>query len=259
MTFRFEHHNKILTVLECLDSDILRKGSAYFGGGTLLAFEFEEYRWSKDVDFIASVGTEGYKYLRTVVFDGGHEALFRDLSKIQVGRSTTDQYGIRMIVFVDDVPIKTEIIAETRFQLDPPRYPKWSLVPCLSFNDCFTSKLLSNSDRYADDSVEARDLIDLAILRLRSPIPQVSIDKAEKAYQVMRPLKRAVELFQGRPDYREKCFLGLQVDQAQIPKIIDGIDLLAIDLGLSYTSRVFQEQHDIFADLETQIKKREDS
>ncbi|MEH1920866.1 hypothetical protein [Nostoc sp.] len=43
-----------------------------------------------------------------MVFDGGHEALFRDLSKIQVGRSTTDQYGIRMLVFVDDVPIKTE-------------------------------------------------------------------------------------------------------------------------------------------------------
>ncbi|MEH2076597.1 MAG: hypothetical protein V7K57_19725 [Nostoc sp.] len=44
MTSRFEHHNKILTVIECLDIDILRKGSAYFGGGTLVAFEFEEYR-----------------------------------------------------------------------------------------------------------------------------------------------------------------------------------------------------------------------
>ncbi|MEH2351321.1 MAG: nucleotidyl transferase AbiEii/AbiGii toxin family protein [Nostoc sp.] len=259
MNSRFEHHNKILTVLESLDSDILRKGSAYFGGGTLLAFEFEEYRWSKDVDFISSVGTEGYKYLRTVVFEGGHEALFRDLSKIQVGRSTTDQYGIRMIVFVDDMPIKTEIIAETRFQLDPPRYPKWSLVPCLSFNDCFTSKLLSNSDRYADDSVEARDLIDLAILRLQSPIPQASIEKAEAAYQVMRPLERAIALFQQRPDYREKCFLSLQVDRYQIPKIIDGIDLLSTDLGLSPTPRTFREQHDIFADLETQFEKREDS
>lgn len=61
MTFKLEHHNKILTLLKCLDSDILMKGSAYFGGGTLLTFEFEEYRWSKDVDFIASVGTQGYK------------------------------------------------------------------------------------------------------------------------------------------------------------------------------------------------------
>ena len=248
MTFRLDHHNKILTILECLDSEVLRKGSAYFGGGTLLALDFEEYRWSKDVDFIASVSTEGYKYLRTVVFDGGHEALFSDLSKIKIGRSTTDQYGIRMIVCVNEEFIKTEIIAEIRFELDPPRYPKWSPVPCLSLNDCFTSKLLANSDRYIDNSVEARDLIDLAVLRLQFPIPQSSIDKAEKAYEVIRPLKKAIERFQEKPDYREKCFLGLQINESQIPKIIDGIDLLSIDLGLSPTPRVFREQPDIFGD-----------
>ncbi|MGI2909544.1 nucleotidyl transferase AbiEii/AbiGii toxin family protein [Tolypothrix sp. VBCCA 56010] len=248
MTFRLDHHNKILTILECLDCEVLRKGSAYFGGGTLLALDFEEYRWSKDVDFIASVSTEGYKYLRTVVFDNGHEALFSDLSRIQIGRSTTDQYGIRMIVCVNDELIKTEIIAEIRFELDPPRYPKWSPVPCLSLNDCFTSKLLANSDRYIDNSVEARDLIDLAVLRLQSPIPQSSIDKAEKAYEVIRPLKKALERFQEKPDYRQKCFQGLKVDKSWISKIIDGVDLLSIDLGLSPTSRIFQEQHDMFSD-----------
>lgn len=252
MTFKLDHHNKIITILECLDCEVLEKGSAYFGGGTLLALDFGEYRWSKDVDFIASVPTEGYKYLRTVIFDGGYKALFRDLSKIQIGRGTTDQYGIRMIVSVEDISIKTEIIAETRFQLDPPRYPEWSPVPCLSLNDCFTSKLLSNSDRYMDDSVESRDLIDLAILRLQSSIPQSSIDKAEKAYEVIRPLKNAIKRFQEKTDYREKCFLSLKLDTTQIPKIIDGIDLLAEDFGLSHTSRTFQEQHDILADLEIQ-------
>lgn len=65
MTFRLDQHNKILTILECLDCDVLKKGSAYFGGGTLLALDFKEYRCSKDIDFIASVGAEGYKYLRT--------------------------------------------------------------------------------------------------------------------------------------------------------------------------------------------------
>ncbi|MEH1905136.1 MAG: hypothetical protein V7L04_28105 [Nostoc sp.] len=93
---------------------------------------------------------------------------------------------------------------------------------------------------------------------MQSPIPQAAIEKAEKAYEVIRLFKRAIKLFQGKPDYREKCFLGLQVDQAQIPKIIDAIDLLSIDLGLSHTSRVFREQHDIFGDLETQNEKPED-
>ncbi|WP_225893932.1 hypothetical protein [Atlanticothrix silvestris] len=51
----------------------------------------------------------------------------------------------------------------------------------------------------------------------------------------------------------------LQVDKSQISKIIDGVDLLSLDLGLSYTARVFREQHDIFADLKTQTEKQEDS
>ena len=249
MSFKLDHHNKILTILECLDCELLQEGSTYFGGGTLLALDFQEYRYSNDIDFLSSVSTGGYKYLRTKIFDSGHKILFRDLSKIKIGRSTTDQYGIRMIVSVDNVAIKMEIIAETRFQLDLPRYTQWSSVPCLSLIDCFTSKLLSNSDRYMDDSVQARDLIDLAVLRLNYPIPQSSIDKAENAYEVIRPLKRTIQNFQNRPDYREKCFTNLQIHRVQIPKIIDGVDLLSADLGLPEIQRTFEEQHDIFDDL----------
>jgi Nucleotidyl transferase AbiEii toxin, Type IV TA system len=251
MTFEFEHHNKILTVLQSLDPEVLKRGSAYFGGGTLLALDFEEYRWSKDINFIASAiiasdASSGYRYLRRVIFDGGYEALFRDLSQIQIGRGTTDQYGIRMAVSVDGTPIKTEIIAEVRFNPSAPRYPSWSPVACLSLPDCFTSKLLANSDRHLDDGVESRDLIDLAVLRLQSAIPEKSIQKAENAYEVIRPLKNAIARFQERKDYRTKCFSGLQILSQQIPRIIDGIDLLAHDFGLPLTERTFQEQPNLF-------------
>ncbi len=153
-----------------------------------------------------------------------------------------------MLVTVDNTPIKIEIIAEVRFELDPPRYPAWTSlpIPCLSINDCFTAKLLANSDRYMDNSVEARDLIDLAVLRLNFPIPQSAIDKAENAYEVVRPLKEAIKGFQERPDFRDKCFNGLQINSSQIPKIIDGVDLLAGDLGLDNLQRTFQEKHDPF-------------
>jgi hypothetical protein len=248
MNFRLDNHNKILTILQSLNCNLFENGFAYFGGGTILALDFDEYRWSKDIDFISSVNTEGYKYLRTLVFENGHEALFSDLSRIQIGRGTTDQYGIRIIVLIDGTPIKIEIIAEARFQLDPPRYPSWSPVPCLSLNDCFTSKLLANSDRFNDNSIESRDLIDLAVLRLQSPIPQSAIEKAERAYEVIRPLKKAIELFQKRDEYRQKCYEGLQINQSWIPKIIDGVDLLSSDFDLPNTQRVFKEQHDIFSD-----------
>ena len=246
MTFKLAHHNKILTILNSLDDDILKKGSAYFGGGTLLALDFDEYRWSKDIDFISPISSSGYGYLRTIVFDSGYEGLFRDLSKIKIGRGTTDQYGIRMIVLIDDEPIKAEIIAEGRFELDSPRYPEWSPVACLSLIDCFTSKLLANSDRFTDKSVQSRDLIDLAVLRLQSVVPPEAVSKAEKAYEVMRQLKRAIQSFQERPNYRRECFAGLKIDTQQVPKIINGIDLLAQDVGLAVTERVFNEQLDIF-------------
>jgi Nucleotidyl transferase AbiEii toxin, Type IV TA system len=247
MTFRLDHHNKILTILESLDVDLLKESFAYFGGGTLIALDFGEYRQSKDVDFICPV-LPGYRHLRTAVFEGGYKALFNDLKRVQVGRGTTDQYGIRMVIEVEGELIKTEIIAEARFELDPPRYPAWSPVACLSINDCFTSKLLANSDRHMDDSVEARDLIDLAVLRLQSPIPQQAIDKAEHAYETLRPLKVAVQRFQERSSFRERCFSGLQIDDAQIPKLMDGIDLLASDVDLAVTERVFKERHDMFSD-----------
>jgi hypothetical protein len=91
----------------------------------------------------------------------------------------------------------------------------------------------------------------LAVLRLHSPIPQAAVEKAQKAYEVMRPLAKTIERFQERVDYRQKCFSGLQINNSQIPKIIDGIDLLANDLGLNITPRIFKEQHDIFADFDT--------
>jgi hypothetical protein len=249
MSFRLEHHNKILTVLESLDASLLRESFAYLGGGTLIALDFGEYRWSKDADFICPISSSGYRHLRSVIFEGGYKALFRDLNRIQVGRGTADQYGIRMLLNVEGLPIKTEIIAEARFDLDPPRYPAWSPVACLSLNDSYTTKLLANSDRYLDDSVESRDLIDLAVLRLHFPIPPSAIVKAEQAYEVIRPLVAAIQHFQDRADYRARFFSGLQIAQSEWPKIIDGVDLLARDLGLAITQRTFPEQPDMFTHL----------
>jgi hypothetical protein len=46
MTFQLDHHNRILTILNSLNSHLLEESKAYFGGGTLLTLDFGEYRWS---------------------------------------------------------------------------------------------------------------------------------------------------------------------------------------------------------------------
>ncbi|BAY00823.1 nucleotidyl transferase AbiEii/AbiGii toxin family protein [Anabaena sp. CCAP 1446/1C] len=128
---------------------------------------------------------------------------------------------------------------EGRIELGEADYPSWSPVPCLNQIDSFAEKLLANSDRWNDSSVESRDLIDLAIQRLNSPIPQAAIEKAESAYPVIEPLKKAISFFQNHPNYRDKCFTALGI--AEPSKIIDGIDLMAADFNLNKTHRTFSE------------------
>lgn len=245
--FKREIHQKILTILSHLNVEFLQECRAYFGGGTLVSMEHGEYRLSQDIDFMCPMDY-GYRLLRRKVAEGGYDAIFA--SRDSLGDSfasrivlpsdiQANQYGIRFPVIVDGTTIKFEMVCEGRIEFGEPNYPNWSPVPCLNQIDSIAEKLLANADRPAVDRVNSRDLIDLAVQRLATPIPQRAIDKAEAAYQVMEPLDRAIKYFQDRPDYREKCYEVLSI--AEPNKVIDGIDLLAQDLGREITVRTFSE------------------
>jgi Nucleotidyl transferase AbiEii toxin, Type IV TA system len=243
MKFQIDHHQRIYRVLENLNHEFLSACHAYFGGGTLLALDLGEYRTSNDIDFICAVGAD-YRQLRNAIGNHSPQMLLKPNSGLEINRFTTDQYGIRMSIVVDGIAIKTEIIAEARFTLDEPRQPSWSPVECLSITDCFASKLLANADRYPDPGVHARDLIDLAFLRNQQPIPALAIEKAEAAYNVITPLRSALTRFQADPDLRSHCYDNLAIDPAFYAQLIDGIDLLAIDIDLKKTSRTIGESGD---------------
>jgi hypothetical protein len=243
MGFEIGHHQLIYRILENLNCDFLSEYRAYFGGGTLISLDLGEYRTSNDIDFICALGSD-YRKLRNVITDRHPRILLKDNSNLTIERFTIDQYGIRMAIVVDGVTIKTEIIAEARFELDSSRQPSWSPVECLSFSDCFTCKLLANADRYADSSIYCRDLIDLAFLRNERSIPAVAIEKAENAYRVMLPLAAALNQFQGDADLRFRCYENLTISEVFRSKLIDGIDLLAKDLGLDQTIRTIGESGD---------------
>jgi len=229
--FEMTYHQKIVTVLDCLRSDFFTENSVYFGGGTLLTLLYDEYRQSNDMDFICPIGA-GYRKLRTEIYDKGFQAMFQDTPIIRAASDIrADQYGIRFAVGVEDIRIKFEIIAEARITPDPPVFYAWSSVPCLSFTDACAEKLLSNADRWADTAVLSRDLIDLSVLRLQAEIPQTSIDKAEAAYPVIKPLKKAINFFQTRSEYRNRCFSTLMVRNTI--SVLKGIALLASDFGIS--------------------------
>jgi hypothetical protein len=60
----------------------------------------------------------------------------------------------------------------------------------------------------------------------------------------MIPLKAALTKFQTDADLRFHCYENLTISEAFRSKLIDGIDLLAIDIGLAKTIRTIGESGD---------------
>ena len=63
------HHQAIAQVLHALDGDQLRKHDCLFGGGTVIAMRYGEYRESIDIDFLVS-SAAGYRELRQLAGTG---------------------------------------------------------------------------------------------------------------------------------------------------------------------------------------------
>ncbi len=246
MDFKYPLHNQILRVLQALDSDFLRSCEAYFGGGTMLVMAYGEYRLSRDIDFLCPYGP-AFSRLRNAIYDRSYNALFiadrltaKGDSPIQFPRAMrADRDGIRFPIQIDDVVLKFEIVAEGRIGFNPPLQPNWSPVACLDLVDQVTEKLMANGDRWADTSTAARDLIDLARLKLVTAFPEAAIAKAESVYRCVDPLKRSILSFQTKPDYRLRCYEKLQVDSPR--QVMDGIDRLADQFFLPLAERQRQE------------------
>jgi predicted nucleotidyltransferase component of viral defense system len=224
--FDHPHHQKIHLILDSLDASIFHEVRAYFGGGTLITLLYDEYRWSKDVDFICPVGP-GYRRLRELVGQSHNnpKVFFHKTESLKFPRNlTADHYGVRFLVVADGEPIKFEIVAENRIQLEKHDEFEWTQLPCLSEIDRFAEKLLANADRWNDESIESRDLIDLAVLRMGREVPKESIEKSEEAYPVIDPLKKALQKFLNSGKYRKKCFDTLQIENSE--QILQGVELL---------------------------------
>ena len=131
-----------------------------------------------------------------------------------------DQYGIRTQLLAGESRIKFEIVFEARIDLSRPGEQDSILgVSTLTEVDLAASKLLANADRWADDGVFGRDIIDLAMLDLKSKDWQAAMEKAEAAYgpSIRRDLARAVEAMAQRKGWLDRCMEKLSVS---VPKAL---------------------------------------
>jgi hypothetical protein len=191
--FEREHHRRIARVLQALDAPLLLAQHCLFGGGTAIALRYGEYRESVDVDFLVA-DRDGYRALRDRV---------------------TGPDGLRTRVRVDDVEIKFEIVFEARIGLESPgEADRVCGVATLTPLDLAASRLLANSDRWADDSVFSRDLIDLAMMAPPRALLNRAIAKAATAYgeSIERDLSRAIDRLRERPHRLHECQRALQME-----------------------------------------------
>lgn len=232
---RRPRHQAVATVLAQVDAGVLRTCRCWFGGGTRLVLDLDEYRVSADLDFLVS-DPQGYAQVRNLVRQHGPASLFVPGAALRFPREPiTDQYGVRFPVQLPgEDPLKLEIVREARVELGEGVRPPWSAVDCLSPADAVAEKLLANSDRWLDASVLSRDLLDLGAARLAwGPLPSPAFEKATAAYGqgVTSDLARAAARFlePEQADYRQRCFMGLQVEAPA--RLLDGVRTLASDLG----------------------------
>jgi hypothetical protein len=216
--FERPHHRRIARVLAALDGDLLREANCLFGGGTAMALRFGEYRESVDMDFLVS-DLDSYRRLRQLLTGevGFAGLLRRDGERFRLARELrADQYGIRTTLLVDDLPIKFEIVLEGRIELAVAGGKDQVCgVSTLTPLDMATSKLLANADRWSDDGVFSRDVIDLAMMSPSLPLLRKAMLKAQGAYgeAIARDLERAIERLQNRQDWLERCLRVMAISQ----------------------------------------------
>ena len=220
--FEHPHHRRIARVLSALNGDLLREANCLFGGGTAMALRFGEYRESIDMDFLVS-NLESYRQLRQkLTGDEGFAGLLRpDGERFRLAREIrADQYGIRTALLLDESLIKFEIVLEARIQIEAATgKDKVCGISTLTLLDMATCKLLANADRWSDDGVFSRDVIDLAMMSPKLPLLRKAVQKAQGAYglAVTRDLERAIERLQHRQDWLERC---MQVMGMTLPKAV---------------------------------------
>ncbi len=204
-------HRRVWRVLESMNPELLRSTRCFFGGGTRIVLELDEYRESADISFLCS-DRSGYRAIRSRVTQVSFGDLFRD--RVDLMREIrADMHGLRTFLEIDGEPLKLGIIAEGRLELggvDREPFP----VPLLARPSCFAEKLLANSDRGRDDSTRSRDLIDLAYMTARWSRDDLlfGLESAEQVYgdAVRRELTAALERFEN-PERRKRCIADLAV------------------------------------------------
>ena len=179
MEFDRPHHQEIARILASFNAPLFEKAGLYFGGGTRIALEIDEFRVSVDIDIVC-LTSDSYRAVRQQVTQSSLGDLVSNALDLPRG-VRTDRDAVRTMVNMNGTHVKLEFIRFEGYSLsgtvDQTLFP----IPSLDRISCFTTKLLANADRYTTNS--KKDVIDiLAMTLMWGDIPQAAISMAEDIY-----------------------------------------------------------------------------
>ena len=211
--FRRPHHRAVAALLAAMDPEFLERAQCWFGGGTQIALSLEEYRESRDIDFLCS-SRDGFRLLRETVSEKSLGALAR--KPIALARELrTDRDGIRGFLIHGEARIKFEIVLEARIDLSG-RPDKRLGVPVLSLECVAAEKFLANADRGLDTSTNSRDAIDLAFLAAahgaEALVPGLRLAESAYGNEVKLRLAAVLRLFSAKHGYAGQCARSLGIE-----------------------------------------------
>ena len=214
------HHQRIHEILLALDAQFLRAHQCYFGGGTAIVLQHDEYRESVDIDFLIC-DVDCYRAMRIAMRDEVNLTKFFGLDRgviTEVPEIRADQYGIRAKLPINAQSVKFEIVFEARITFDAPNVSdQVAGVTTLTRTDLVASKLLANVDRWLDSSVMSRDIIDLAMIEASNEDWARAMGKADQAYGpvVKDSLQQAKSQLLNDPLRLSRCMEALQINIPQ--------------------------------------------
>lgn len=226
IAFKRPRHKIVQKALALLQPKFLERSHCYFGGGTRIVLALGEYRESEDIDFLCS-SRGGYRALRSTVTSASLGKIASPVTKL-AREVMADRYGIRTFLEVDGRKIKFEIVNEGRIDVSGSIDADLS-VPVLDEHSCFAEKFLANADRWADESVLSRDVIDLAFM-----VESWGSDAAAQGYALACAAygdltadcaKRAARKLLDGKTYLKRCVESLRVTETG--KLASGLRKIA--------------------------------
>ncbi|MGC6657660.1 nucleotidyl transferase AbiEii/AbiGii toxin family protein [Pantoea sp. EEL5] len=160
------------------NADFFLRNNIYFGGGTRIALEINEFRESIDIDFLCP-DRASYRAVREEVNNVSLGNLvkteFTYLREISFNRE-----GVRTFIMTDDKKIKLEIVSFDNYELEG-AYDQLFPVPYINRETCFYTKLMANADRCMHG--QCKDIFDLlAMYDAWGGLPEKALDKARSHY-----------------------------------------------------------------------------